>query len=206
VPDTTHPPAFAAPRFDIPLDIESAVNAVPQTALIKGFFLDSFEKMVVAERPELKGRLYENWPRTGYSALKSYWRGEVLRAEAHLARLMFPELSQREALRRASHRVYPTFLSSLVGRVVLVALFANDVDSVLKVGPRMMSAVVSFGKVEAQRIGDKHWRYHYSDYYSWLDCGDVGVIEGLLRHYHVEPHIEIATNGPFDMHMDIQWR
>ena len=198
-------PSLRPPSFSAPLDVEGIVQQVPQTALIKGFFLDSFEKIVVKERPALKGRLYEGLPRPSYSPLRSYWRGEVMRAEAHFSRLMFPDVPAREALRQACHRIYPSFLNSLVGRVVLVALFAGDIDSVLKVGPRMMASMVNYGKVEAERVGDKHWLYHYTDYYSWLDCGDVGVIEGLLRHYGLEPKLAMASNGPFEMWLDICW-
>lgn len=197
--------SFVEPRFDHDLDVEGVVAQVPEKALIKGFFVDSFEKLVLAERPELKGKLYEAWPRPSYSPLKSYWRGEVLKVEAHLAHLMFPSLPLREALRRAAQRVYPTFLSSLIGRVVLVALFAGDVDAVLKAGPKMMSSMVNYGRVTAERKGEGHWLYHYSDYYSWLDCGDVGVLEGLLMHYGKKPKFTVATNGPFEMWLDIQW-
>jgi uncharacterized protein (TIGR02265 family) len=193
------------PNFASPLDVTAVVEQVPKTAMIKGFFVDSFEKIVLAEKPELKGRLYEGWERPSYSPLRSYWRGEILRVEAHLSQLMFPSLPLREAIRQACHRVYPTFLTSLLGRVVLVALIGNDIDSVLKSGPKMMSSMVSYGSVDAERKGDRHWVYHYKDYYSWLDCGDVGVIEGLLEHYGCKPTLTLATNGPFEMWLDIQW-
>jgi uncharacterized protein (TIGR02265 family) len=196
---------FRPPDLTTPIDVASVVAQVPNTAMIKGFFVDSFEKLVLSEKPELKGKLYEGWERPSYSPLRSYWRGEILRVEAHLAQLMFPGLPLREALFRACHRVYPTFLNSLIGRVVLVALIGNDVDSVLQAGPKMFSSVVSYGSVKAERKGDRHWVYHYKDYYSWLDCGDVGVIEGLLKHYHCTPQLSVATNGPFEMWLDIQW-
>jgi uncharacterized protein (TIGR02265 family) len=194
-----------APTFDAPLDVERIVQQVPQTALIKGFFIDSFEKLILKERPDLKGKLYEGLERKSYNPLKSYWRGEIMRAEAQFARLAFPDVPLREAMRRSCHLIYPSFLSSLVGRVVLVALYARDVDAVLKVGPKMYSSMTNFGKIDADRVGDRHWRYHYVDYYSWIDCGDVGVIEGLLMHYGHDPKLTIATDGPFEMWMDIQW-
>lgn len=197
--------AFAPPRFDAPLDADALIAAVPPTALMKGFFVEQFEKLVLAERPELKGKLYEGMPRDGYHALRSYQRSEIMRVEMHFSKLMFPDASPREALRRASHRVYPAFLTSLLGRVVLNSLLRDDVESVLGVGPRMMAAVVNFGSVSAARVGDRHWRYHYKDYYSWLDSGDLGVIEGLLQHYKLTPVLEVAMPSLFEMWLDIRW-
>ncbi len=198
-------PPLHSPAFHEPLDVERVVAQVPQTALIKGFFIDSFEKLILKERPDLKGKLYEGLERKGFSPLKTYWRGEIMRAEAQFSRLAFPDVPLREALRRACHLIYPSFLSSLIGRVVLVALFAGDVDAVLKAGPKMFSAMTNYGSVTAERKGDRHWLYHYTDYYGWVDCGDVGVIEGLLMHYGMEPRIEIASGAPFDLWMDIRW-
>jgi uncharacterized protein (TIGR02265 family) len=194
------------PDFDAPLDGEAVCASVPPHALIKGFFVESFEKIVLAERPDLEGKLYDGLPRKSYQPFRSYHRGEVMRVEMHFSQLMFPNVGLRQALRMACHRVYPTFLNSLVGRVVLVSLFGNDVDAVLKVGPKMFSAVTNFGHVDAQRVGEKHWVYHYRDYYSWLDSGDVGVIEGLLQHYKVEGELKIYKPGPWEMWLDIQWR
>jgi uncharacterized protein (TIGR02265 family) len=193
------------PRFVDPIDVDAVCAAVPQDALIKGFFVDSFERIVLAERPELAGKLYDGLPRKSYHAFRSYHRGEVMRVEAHFAQLMFPGVPLREALRRACHRVYPTFLSSLVGRVVLVSLFNTDVDAILRVGPKMFAAVTNFGKVDAERVGDRHWVYHYRDYYSWLDSGDVGVIEGLLQHYKLAGRLQVHKPGPWEMWLDIQW-
>jgi uncharacterized protein (TIGR02265 family) len=206
-PATTTPPKapLTAPDFTAPLDVDRVVAQVPQTALIKGFFIDSFEKLILKERPELKGKLYEGLARNSYSPLKTYWRGEIMRAEAQFSTLAYPDVATREALRRSGRLIYPSFLGSLIGRVVLVALFAGDVDAVLKAGPKMFSAMTNFGKVDAVRMGERHWQYRYNDYYSWLDSGDVGVIEGLLMHYGMEPNITVASDGPFDVCMDIQW-
>ena len=145
-------------------------------------------------------------PRQKYKPFVSYKRSEAMRVEAHLAQLLYPDLPLREGLRRVCHRIYPQFLSSLLGRIVLVALFSGDVDAVLGAGPKMMAAVTSFGKVDARRVGERHWLYHYRDYYSWLDSGDVGIIEGLLRHYNVEPELTIAMPSTFEMWLDIRWK
>jgi uncharacterized protein (TIGR02265 family) len=128
-----------------------------------------------------------------------------MRAEVNLAKLLSPGLPVREQLRRACHLVYPMFLSSLIGRVVLGTLGRN-VDGVLGLGPRMFSTVTNFGAVDAGPVGVRHWRYHYRDYYSWLDSGEVGIIEGLLRHYGMEPELTLASDGPFEMWLDVKWR
>src|ERR1043165_7674950 len=91
-PASFSPARLSPPSFDTPLDVERVVAQVPQTALIKGFFLDSFEKLILKERPDLKGKLYEGLERKSYNPLKSYLRGEIMRAEAQFARLPFPQV------------------------------------------------------------------------------------------------------------------
>ena len=196
---------FVAPSYTAPLDIDAVIAQIPETAQIKGFFVNNYEKMLTMRRPELAQQIRDALPRRSYASLHNYPRGEVLRAEVALAKVLAPDVSTREALRRACNLVYPMFLSSLLGRVVLSTVGRN-VDTVLALGPRMMSSVVNYGSVAAEKLGERHWRYHYRDYYSWLDSGDVGVIEGLLGHYGKEPDLTVYMNGPFEMWLDIKWR
>jgi uncharacterized protein (TIGR02265 family) len=196
--------ALAPPRFDHDLDVEGIIAQVPDTALIKGFFVNNTAKMIIGQRPDLAEQVRAQLARPRYHAFSSYPRGEVMRFEVEIARLLCPGLPDREALRRTTHRVYPLFLSSLLGRVVLGTL-GRDVDSVLRLGPRMFSAVTSFGTVEVERVRERHWLYHYKDYYSWLDCGDLGVLEGLLMHYGMTPTMRLAMNGPFEMWLELKW-
>ncbi len=194
-----------APCFTTPLDVDGVIAQIPESAQIKGFFVTSYEKMLTARRPDLATQIKEAMPRKSYASLNSYPRAEVARAEVALARLVCPDQPVREAIHQATLHVYPTFLSSLLGRVVLSTVGRN-VDTVLGLGPRMMSSVTNYGSVAAEKIAERHWRYHYKDYYSWLDCGDVGVIEGLLVHYGKVPHLTVAITGPFEMWLDIKWR
>lgn len=196
---------FVAPSFTAPLDVEGVIAQIPETAQIKGFFVTGYEKMLVARRPDLAQQIREAMPRKSYGSLHNYPRAEVMRAEVALARVFSPNVPDREALRHATAFVYPMFLSSLLGRVVLSTVGRN-VDTVLGLGPRMMSSVTNYGSVTAEKLADRHWRYHYLDYYSWLDCGDVGIIEGLLTHYGKRPELTVSLDGPFSMCLDIKWQ
>lgn len=197
--------SFAPPRWDAALDVDGLIAQIPESAQIKGFFVNNYEKMLTAKRPDLAQQIKDAMPRKNYASLNSYPRAEVLRAEVALAQVIAPDAALREALRRACNLVYPMFLSSLLGRVVLSTVGRN-VDTVLGLGPRMMSSVTNYGSVKAAKLAERHWRYHYKDYYSWLDSGDVGVIEGLLSHYGKIPELTVAMNGPFEMWLDIKWR
>ena len=196
---------FVVPNFNEPLDVEGVIAQIPDTAQIKGFFVSGYEKMLTAHRPDLAPQIRAAMPRKSYGSLHNYPRAEVLRAEVALAKVFSPDVSDREAIRRATLLVYPMFLSSLLGRVVLSTVGRN-VDTVLGLGPRMMSSVTNYGTVAAQKLEERHWRYYYKDYYSWLDCGDVGVIEGLVTHYGVRPELTVSMNGPFEMWLDIKWQ
>jgi uncharacterized protein (TIGR02265 family) len=162
------------------------------------------ERMVLPQLSVSRAQLYAGLPRSQYQPFRSYPRAEVMRVEARMAAVAFPSLPLREGLRRLSQQVYPLFLSSVIGRLVLGAVGA-DVDTVLRLGPKVIGAVTDFGGLEALKMGPRHWVYRYQHYYSWLDSGDVGIIEGLLHHYGHRPRLQIATDGPFSMTLDIRW-
>jgi uncharacterized protein (TIGR02265 family) len=201
--DAPHDSDFAAPDFLRPLDLEALVARIPATAMVKGVFVDGVEKLV-ADVPDGRDRLYAELPKKRYLPFKDYGRGEVMRIEARAAQLLFPKMPMRDALRRTAQKIYPMFLNSLPGKVVFGVL-GNDLESVMRHGPRGNQVVVNFGKVSSESIGPRHWRAHYRDYYSFLDCGDVGVFEGLIQHYGHVPRVRIVQSSDFECWYDIQW-
>jgi uncharacterized protein (TIGR02265 family) len=195
--------AFNDPDCTRPLDLEALVSLIPATATVKGVFVDGIEKLMTRV-PDGRKRLYDQMPRTRYLPFKDYARGEVMRVEARAAELLFPRIPLREALRRTARLIYPMFLDSLPGKVVFGVL-GNDVESVLRLGPRGNSVVVNFGAVSSESVGTRRWRVHYRDYYSFLDCGDVGVFEGIIQHYGFAPRVRVAQPSTFEAWYDIQW-
>src|SRR5689334_6319344 len=98
---------FVAPRFEDSLDVDAVIAQIPESAQIKGFFVTNYEKMLSAKRPDLITQIRDAMPRKNYASLNSYPRAEVLRAEVSLAKVISPDVSTREALRRACNLVYP---------------------------------------------------------------------------------------------------
>lgn len=195
---------YIEPDWSRPLDVERTLAKVPDSAQVKGIFLDGVEKIVARDVEDGVKRLYQGLVRDRYVAFKSYSRAEVMRVEVRSAELLFPELPLRDALRKAAQKVYPFFLESMVGRV-LFGVLGNDVDTVIRLGPKGYRMVTNFGAVQAHHLGERHWRYHFQDYYSWLDCGDVGIVEGIILHYGFTPKVRVGRVGQFDVWLDIQW-
>ena len=61
------------------------------------------------------------------------------------------------------------------------------------------------GRARSERVGPRHFRYHFSEIYGYLDCYYVGVVEGPIRHHGFRPDVRLALTSPSDGVMDIRW-
>jgi uncharacterized protein (TIGR02265 family) len=196
-------PPFVEPDMAAELDVSAYLARVPATAKCKGMFfrdlIDGAREIGPGSAPELRRRL-----QTRYVAFKDYPLREHMELTAALAPCLYPKLPLREALRRFGWRAYPTFATSLAGRVA-VGLMGGDVERLLDIAPRAIELSLSVGRVASRRLGERHYEIELSDIFGYVDSYYVGVFEGALLHHEREPVLRVSLRSPSDATFDITW-
>jgi len=184
------------PDFSLPIDIEEYIRVVPATATIKGLFLSGLLDALGSARPELpQGRLR-------YVAFKDYPLVDQVRLVPQIAAKMYPTLKPRDAMRRIGHSIYPTFATSLVGRVLFAAV-GRDPAAMLQAGAKAYAISSNVGKVEILEQREGYALLNMHEMFNYIDCYQVGILEGALSviglKASVRIHLDTLTSGIFEL-------
>lgn len=191
---------YTAPRFDTDIDTEVYLGRVPPDAYCKGMFFHDVLDAVRSVDPDAARRL----ARRRYLHFKDYPLREHMELTDEAVRLLYPGLPTREAMRRLGWLAYPTFVESMIGRVVFGVL-GKDLDRIFEVGPKSFDVSLTRGRAVATRLGHGHWQYAFRDIYGYLDAYYVGVVEGPIRHHRLTPDVRVHLTTLSDGVMDIRW-
>jgi len=131
-------------------------------------------------------------------------------ADAHAllvecAQRLYPSLRRHEAMRRLGWIMFPTFLSTMVGRVIFGAL-GNDLVAVLRAGARGFEVSTSEGRYEVIELGEHAAHVRVRDFPIHPESFLVGVFEGLLAHYGFdEGKVQAIGITPTDYDYYLSW-
>jgi uncharacterized protein (TIGR02265 family) len=186
------------------LDVEGFIARVPSDASCKGMY---FADLVAF----LRKAGHDGGPRVAellakrYVPFRDYPLADHMRMTAVASRLAFPDCCTREAMRRFGWKAFPTFVQSLIGRIVFKTL-GPDLDQIFAAGPKSFEVSLTRGRAKATKLGAGQWRYDFREMYGFLDTYYVGVIEGPIRKYGFTPEIRLALDTPSNGSMTILWR
>jgi uncharacterized protein (TIGR02265 family) len=187
---------FSVPNFDRPIDVSDYFKRVPTTATIKGMFLSSLIDTLGSNRSQLPE------VRQKYVAFKDYPLVEQVKLVAAVAATLHPKLSLREAIRRVGHTVYPTFSTSLVGKVTFAAV-GRDPAALLTAGTKAYKLSSNVGKAEIIKLEERFALLGMRDMYNFIDCYQVGILEGALSVIGLKPTVRIdlenLSSGIFEL-------
>jgi uncharacterized protein (TIGR02265 family) len=193
-------PSFVAPRFDTDIDMAAYLARVPPDAYCKGMFFHDVLAAVRSVDPAAAQQL----TRRRFIPFKDYPLREHMELTEQAVRLLYPGVPTREAMRRLGWLAYPTFVDSMIGRVVFGVL-GKDLDRIFEVGPKSFDVSLTRGRAVARRLGPQHWRYEMRDIFGYLDAYYVGVVEGPIRHHGHVPDVRVHLTTLSDGAMDIRW-
>ncbi len=193
-------PGFVTPRFDTDLDTGAYLERVPPDAYCKGMFFHDVLAQVRRVDPDAARGL----ARRRYIPFKDYPLREHMEITEAAVRLLYPGVPTREGMRRLGWLAYPAFVESMIGRVVFGVL-GKDLDRIFQVGPKSFEVSLTRGQAVAERLGDRHWRYDFTDVFGYLDAYYVGVVEGPIRYHRLVPDVRIHLRTLSDGTMDIRW-
>ena len=193
--------------LDVPLlgelDAAARFRKYPAGYTLKGLFF-----------PRYVARLKEDWdavraslvtpPRFGrYMPFHNYPQVDFSRVAYAAALKSFPRTPPREAVRLAARSDFGVFGRSLVGGTVLGML--SDPGSLLLKLSDGFALMLEGGTVKTMRSGDGV-RLEFDQFWGWLDCYVIGILEGGVQHFGFTPTIEVELLGPSRAAYEVRWR
>jgi len=180
--------AFHEPDWEAPLDVDACLDAIPKGTTMKGLFTGP----LIAEA-QRRGICLPA-PRDRYLPFVDYPLVDHVRLLAAAARAFYPDRPIRAGLRKLGRWAYPSFIQSIVGRV----LWAS-VDSVEKgidvAGQAYALATPSARLVRVESSpGRAVLRAECVRYF--MDSNHVGVLEGVLRACNARGTVRVRIDSP----------
>ncbi len=189
-------PGFVLPSFAAPIDVVAQKKLVPRGATTKGMQLQAIVDECARRGAPLEGRRYV--------AFRDYSGEELIDLLVLAAERGWPKLPRREGLRRLGRVAYPTLRESLIGRVIF-ATFGTDIVNVWKLVSKGYAVSASTGSATAIEIGDHEVILRFEGIYSFVDAWHVGIMEGAVTVYGLEPTVLVKATSPTSADFWIRW-
>lgn len=142
--------------------------------------------------------------RPGYTAFRRYPLREHCQLLVEAARVLFPDRTLREGLRRLGRGAPQTLLGSMLGRVVLGSV--EGPAELLRAMARSYPLHMSPGTLEVVDEGPGRVVLALRDIHHFLDSHNVGVFEGVLRHAGIEGgRVRIRSLSPIHADLLCTW-
>jgi serine/threonine-protein kinase len=196
------PSAFRAPDFTAPVDLEAHLAALLPGTTVKGmFFAGLVDLCTKAGRGLDLSRASPVRPRR-YVAFFDYPMADLLRLQVAVAQVLHPDVPLREGLRRLGRTAPDDLLGSHVGKTIFGVL-GRDPETLLLHIPKAHRLTSNCGTFTAERATPGRVLLHARDMPAFLDCYQVGMIEGVLRHSRAQGRVHVASAGIADATFEI---
>lgn len=164
----------------------------------KGFYFRALLRELASQGHHLS-------PASNYRDFTDYPMDEARALLLECAQRMYPHEPRNEGLRRLGWIIFPTFLSTMVGRVIFGAL-GNDVHAVLRSASRGFEVSISEGRYEVIELADRGAHVRVRDFRLFPDSFLVGVFEGALAHYgYADAKVTPKPLNPGDFDYHLAW-
>jgi hypothetical protein len=187
-----------------PIDVEAYAAGLPEEACTKGYFINQLAESVRESRPEAYPEFIARYP-DRLPLFRNVPMRDSLRRGVDAACLSHPDVPVAEALRRMGWLGYRSFLGSLFGKVVFIAM-GRDLESIYRFGPRAHAHSEKNGtQAVYSRLGDRHFRYDYDPCFTWLDCYEIGIIEGAAMMCGYSTQIQVHLVERYRGWLECEW-
>jgi len=176
------------------IEIERYLTACPLDETTQGVFLQYIRDEVVKRTGSTPPRLFEGLPRDRWVSFSKYPLRELMHLVVNAARVLHPKQPLAEGIRRIGWFAYPSFATTMAGRVVLFA-FGDTVEDVVRSLPRAYSVCVPYAEASVKEYNGRHLHVELRGVHCFVDTYHRGVLEGALWYHGFEPSVEV-TSGP----------
>lgn len=193
---------FREPDYSAAVDFRAQIAALDPAATVKGMF---FGELVEAIKSQAAPKLEElSLTERRYLPFSDYSQRDYLVLLEQTVDVVYPNLPSAEGVRRIGWSAFPRFVESVIGRVV-VGIFVDDLDRLLASMAKAMRYCISPGFVEAEQIGERHWRYQMRDMPGATRVLLAGATEGVLKYHGLVPTVLVRDIGSGNFDFSIQW-
>jgi len=159
-------------------EIDSRIEATPTHAKVKGMYIDSFMRTL-----DQYGVPRPNTQR--YFTFKDYPMREFMHLMVDACPKLHPDCSFKEALKRQGRLVYPTLMSSTVGKVIF-AIAGRSWEAALPLASRGYEVSLNPGSATLLDLKPGSAVVALRDVYNFADSFQVGVMEGAMELFHID--------------------
>jgi uncharacterized protein (TIGR02265 family) len=182
-------------------DVDVILARVPSTQSVKGMFFARLVERVGEAWPRVRTTL-EGAPRLGrYVPFVDYPARDHVRMIHAAAVQSFPDAAVREAYRRLGEKAFEDFATSTLG-AVMMPLFVDAEGALLRFPDAYALSVPRARPATAASIAPRTVRLVFGD--TVIPEYLAGTFEAVVRHYDVEPRIEIDAH-PDGPRFDVSW-
>jgi uncharacterized protein (TIGR02265 family) len=196
---------FVGPAFDAPISLEAHLEECRPDATTLGTFFQYVYNALARCSPEAREAACERLPVRRWIPFKQYPLRDYLPFAYQAARVLHPGVPLGEGLRRVGALSYPSFASTMAGRVVLFA-FGERLDDVITAAGKSYRLALPAAQVHQTRVGERHHVFEIRDVPTFLEVFHCGVIEGAIRAHGYEPNVRFRRySRRSDGDFDIRW-
>jgi uncharacterized protein (TIGR02265 family) len=187
------------------IDVAQFVKACPAESTTTGTFFQHVREAVVKRTGAVPATLLKGLTTERWTPFLSYPLRDFMQLAVNAAGILHPNEPLAEGLRRVGWLVYPSFASTMAGRIVLFA-FGEKLAHVIQATPRIFAVTVPGMEVTILDRGDRHARMRYQGVYCFADTFTRGLIEGCIWCHGYEPKVTVTVETrPSDAVFLAEW-
>lgn len=173
-------------RHDV--DVGLFVKSCPPSATTQGTFFQHVRDAVVARTDGVPPGLMKGVTERSWAPFLKYPLRDFMHLAVNAAGILHAEQPLAEGLRRMGWLAYPSFASTMAGRIVLLAL-GDSLEDVVNATPKAYAITLPSATVDVKKLGERRYRFEFRNAYSFVDTYHRGVLEGAVRAHGYEPKI-----------------
>jgi uncharacterized protein (TIGR02265 family) len=189
--------SYRAPDWDAPLHVQACLSAIPPRATLKGLF----SAPLIAEARR-KGIALAG-ARERYLPFADYPLVEHVRLLVEAARAFYPDRPLRLGLRTLGWHAYPSFIQSVVGRVLWASV--DGVNKGVEVAAKAYTLSAPSLRVTCIESGPARAIVRLEGVPYFLDSTHVGVFEGVLRACGAQGTVLVRLLSPSSADFLLTW-
>jgi uncharacterized protein (TIGR02265 family) len=199
------PPHSMGPSLRQSIDVAQSIKACPVESTTTGTFFQHVREAVAKRTGGIPGTLLKGMTTDRWTPFLQYPLRDFMQLTVNAAGILHPHEPLAEGIRRIGWLAYPSFASTMAGRIVLFA-FGEKLEQVVQATPRIFAVTVPGVVVTILGQSERRALLQFRGVYCFADCFMRGVLEGSIWCHGFEPQVIVTTGArPSDAEFDTRW-